>query len=58
MTNTERHRLTRLLNYNKGFQDALIWIQNEQPYDEEIELKIDIILHKIEQIENRLKNDK
>jgi len=58
MTHTERHRLTRLLNYNKGFQDALIWIQNDQPYDEEIELKIDIILHKIEQIENRLKNDK
>jgi hypothetical protein len=58
MTHTERHRLTRLLNYNKGFQDALLWIQNDQPYDEEIELKLDIILHKIEQIENRLKNDK
>lgn len=58
MTHTERHRLTRLLNYNKGFQDALLWIQNDHPYDEEIELKLDIILHKIEQIENRLKNDK
>lgn len=58
MTHTERHRLTRLLNYNKGFQDALLWIQNDQPYDEEIELKLDIILHKIEQIENKLKNDK
>lgn len=58
MTNAERHRLTRLLNYAKGYQDALLWVQNDQPFDDEIELKIDINSHKIEQLENKLKNDK
>jgi hypothetical protein len=41
--------------YKKGYCDALLWIQNEEPYDEELELRIDIYLHKIEELENKLK---
>jgi hypothetical protein len=55
MTQTEKHRLRRILEYKKGYYDALLWIQNEEPYDEELELWIDIYLHKIEQLENKLK---
>lgn len=55
MTQSEKHRLKRILEYKKGYCDALLWIQNEQPYDEELELRIDIFLHKIEELENKLK---
>lgn len=58
MTRTEQIRLRRILEYNKGFADALLWIQTQQPYDDEIELKIDIVQHKINELENKLKDDK
>ena len=57
MTRTEQIRLRRILEYNKGYLDAMLWIQTEQPYDDEIELKIDIVQHKINELENKLKND-
>ena len=58
MTRTEQQRLRKILEYNKGFADALLWIQEYEPYDDEIELKIDIVQHKINELENKLKNDK
>lgn len=58
MTRTEQNRLKKILEYNKGFADALLWIQQQQPYDDEIELKIDIVQHKINELENKLKHDK
>lgn len=58
MTRTEQQRLKKILEYNKGFADALLWVQSNEPYDDEIELKIDIIQHKINELQNRLKDDK
>jgi hypothetical protein len=55
MTRTEQQRLKKILEYKKGYCDALLWIQNEEPYDEELELKIDIFTHKIEELQNKLK---
>ena len=58
MTRTEQLRLRRILEYKKGYLDALLWVQTEQPYDEVIELRIDIFTDKINELENKLKNDK
>ena len=58
MTRTEQNRLKKILEYKKGYLDALLWVQTEQPYDDEIELKIDIVQHKINELENKLKDDK
>lgn len=58
MTRTEQNRLKKILEYNKGFADALLWIQQYEPYDDEIELKIDIVQHKINELQNKLKHDK
>jgi hypothetical protein len=33
----------------------MLWIQDQQPYDDELELRIDIYLHKIEELQNKLK---
>ena len=55
MTQTEKHRLRRILEYNKGYLDALLWVQNSEPYDEVIELSIDIYTDKINELENKLK---
>lgn len=55
MTQTEKHRLRRILEYKKGYYDALLWVQNSEPYDEVIELTIDIYKDKIEELENKLK---
>lgn len=55
MTQTEKHRLRRILEYNKGYLDALLWVQNSEPYDEVIELSIDIYTDKIKELENKLK---
>lgn len=55
MTQTEKHRLRRILEYNKGYLDALFWVQNSEPYDEVIELSIDIYTDKINELENKLK---
>lgn len=57
MTRTEQIRLRRILEYKKGYLDALLWVQTEQPYDEVIELRIDIFTDKINELENKLKND-
>lgn len=59
MTNTEKQRLRRLLEYAKGYHDALLYVIEHQPYDDELELKIDIYFHKIDELQNKLsKNDK
>jgi hypothetical protein len=55
MTRTEQQRLKKILEYKKGYYDALLWIQDEQPYDDELELRIDIYFHKIEELQNKLK---
>ena len=55
MTQAEKHRLKRILEYKKGYLDALLWVQNSEPYDEVIELRIDIYTDKIEELENKLK---
>ena len=55
MTQTEKHRLKRILEYKNGYLDALLWVQNSEPYDEVIELRIDIYTDKIEELENKLK---
>lgn len=55
MTRTEQQRLRKILEYKKGYLDAMLWIQTEQPYDDEIELKIDIVQHKINELENKIK---
>jgi hypothetical protein len=55
MTRTEQLRLKKILEYKKGYLDALLWIQDQQPYDDELELRIDIYLHKIEELQNKLK---
>ena len=55
MTQTEKHRLKRILEYKKGYLEALLWVQNSEPYDEELELRIDIYQHKIEELEDKLK---
>ena len=57
MTRTEQLRLRRILEYKKGYLNALLWVQTEQPYDEVIELRIDIFTDKINELENKLKND-
>ena len=36
MTRTEQQRLKKILEYKKGYLDALMWIQDEQPYDDEL----------------------
>ena len=33
----------------------MLWIQDQQPYDDELELRIDIYTHKIEELQNKLK---
>lgn len=58
MTRTEQNRLKKILEYKKGYLDALLWVQNSEPYDEVIELRIDIYTDKINELENKLKNDK
>lgn len=58
MTRTEQNRLRKILEYKKGYLDALLWIQNSEPYDEVIELRIDIYTDKIKELENKLKDDK
>lgn len=58
MTRTEQNRLRRILEYKKGYLDALLWIQNSEPYDDVIELKIDIYTDKIKELQNKLKDDK
>jgi hypothetical protein len=58
MTRTEHNRLRKILEYKKGYLDALLWIQNSEPYDEVIELRIDIYTDKIKELENKLKDDK
>jgi hypothetical protein len=55
MTRTEQLRLKKILEYKKGYLDAMLWIQNEEPYDDELELRIDIFTHKIEELQNKLK---
>jgi|SanBayMetagenome_1026888.scaffolds.fasta_scaffold18836_4 hypothetical protein len=55
MTRTEQNRLKKILEYKKGYLDALLWIQNSEPYDEVIELRIDIYTDKIEELQNKLK---
>jgi hypothetical protein len=55
MTQAEKHRLKRILEYKKGYLEALLWVQNSEPYDEVIELRIDIYTDKIEELENKLK---
>ena len=55
MTRTEQQRLKKILEYKKGYLDALLWVQNSEPYDEVIELRIDIYTHKIEELQNKLK---
>ena len=55
MTQTEKYRLKRILEYKNGYLDALLWVQNSEPYDEVIELRIDIYTDKIEELENKLK---
>ena len=55
MTHAEKHRLKRILEYKKGYLEALLWVQNSEPYDEVIELRIDIYTDKIEELENKLK---
>ena len=55
MTQTEKHRLKRILEYKNGYLDALLWVQNSEPYDEVIELRIDIYTDKIKELENKLK---
>jgi hypothetical protein len=55
MTQAEKHRLKRILEYKKGYLDALLWVQNSEPYDEVIELRIDIYTDKIKELENKLK---
>lgn len=55
MTQTEKHRLKRILEYKKGYLEALLWVQNSEPYDEVIELRIDIYTDKIKELENKLK---
>jgi hypothetical protein len=55
MTRTEQQRLKKILEYKKGYLDAMLWIQDQQPYDDELELRIDIYNHKIEELQNKLK---
>ena len=55
MTRTEQQRLKKILEYKKGYLDAMLWIQDHQPYDDELELRIDIYNHKIEELQNKLK---
>jgi len=55
MTQAEKHRLKRILEYKKGYLEALLWVQNSEPYDEVIELRIDIYTDKIKELENKLK---
>ena len=55
MTQTEKYRLKRILEYKNGYLDALLWVQNSEPYDEVIELRIDIYTDKIKELENKLK---
>jgi hypothetical protein len=55
MTQTEKHRSKRILEYKKGYLEALLWVQNSEPYDEVIELRIDIYTDKIKELENKLK---
>ncbi len=55
MTRTEQNRLKKILEYKKGYLDALLWIQNSEPYDEVIELRIDIYTDKIEELQKKLK---
>jgi hypothetical protein len=55
MTRTEQQRLKKILEYNKGYLDAMLWIQDQQPYDDELELRIDIYNHKIEELQKKLK---
>lgn len=59
MTRIEQHRLKKILEYKKGYLDAMLWIQDQQPYDDELEIRIDIYTHKIDELQNKLKgNDK
>jgi hypothetical protein len=55
MTRTEQQRLKKILEYKKGYLDAMLWIQDQQPYDDELELRIDIYTYKIEELQNKLK---
>jgi hypothetical protein len=55
MTRTEQLRLKKILEYKKGYLDALLWIQDEEPYDDVLELRIDIFTHKIDELKNKLK---
>jgi len=55
MTRTEQLRLKKILEYKKGYLDAMLWIQDQQRYDDELELRIDIFTHKIEELQNKLK---
>ena len=57
MTRQEKHRLRRILEYYEGYYHALLWIQNEQPYDDDVEEKCDIILDKITDLTKKLKNE-
>jgi hypothetical protein len=57
MTRQEKHRLKRKLEYFKGYYDALLWVQNEQPYDDDVEEKCDYVFDKINDIQKSLKNE-
>ena len=54
MTRQESHRLKRKLEYLKGYYAALLWIQSDEPYDDEIEQKLDEYHDKIEDLEKQL----
>ena len=57
MTRTEQQRLKKILEYKKGYLDAMLWIQDEQPYDDELYLRIDMYTHKITELQNKLKGN-
>lgn len=56
MTHQERHRLKRILEYNKGFADALAFVLDENPSIEKMDYKLEIVQDKIKDLENKLKN--
>ncbi len=58
MTRQESNRLKRILQYHKGYLDALLLCQSQEMDDDTIEIHVDDVKDKIDSLESRLKNSK
>jgi hypothetical protein len=55
MTHQEQHRLRRILEYNKGYADALAFVLDDNPSVEKMDYKLEIVQDRIKDLERKLK---